>query len=74
MKGFHMSTNDDVVDPKDLPIWGGTAIAKQLKLINKRGQPDRMAAYYKLERGYIDADKVGNTWMSTPRRLLKLPR
>jgi hypothetical protein len=52
-----------IIDPLDRPVWGGANIAK---VIGKTtGQ-----TFYLLERGFVDADKVGRQWRSTARRLL----
>jgi hypothetical protein len=51
-------------DPLDRPIWGAKAIGEA---INRT----RDQAYHLLEKGYLDADKVGGTWVSSLRRLLK---
>jgi hypothetical protein len=51
-------TNDDI------PVWGAAAIGQII------GRSER-AAFYLLERKYLDADKLGNLWVSTRRRLLK---
>ena len=50
-------------DP-DVPVWGAAAIGQVL------GRNERQA-YHLLERGLIDATKVGSLWVSTPRRLLR---
>ena len=63
------------IDPLDQPVHGAAAIAEILNLRDKRGKPNRRSAYYLLEGGYLDADKLGKRrWSSTPRRLLKIPR
>lgn len=58
-------------DPLDRPVYGAKAIANVLNLLKKNGEPDERRAFYMLEKGYVDANKVGETWTSTPRRLLK---
>jgi hypothetical protein len=46
----------------DRPLWGAEAIARE---INRAPR----ATYHLLENGYLDADRVGGRWVSTPRRL-----
>jgi hypothetical protein len=54
-------------DPQlDAPVWGARQIAA---VINR---PLR-STFYLLERGMLDADKVGATWRSSIRRLLLQP-
>lgn len=53
-----------LVDDLDRPIWGAEAIGR---VINR---PERVT-FHLLNRRLLDADKVGNRWTSTPRRLLK---
>jgi hypothetical protein len=55
----------------DRPVYGAAAIAKILNLLDENGEPDERRAYYVLERGYADASKMGTTWVSTRRRLLR---
>ena len=63
------------IDPLDRLVHGAEAIAEVLSLTDKNGKPDQRRAYYLLEGGYVDADKLGKRrWTSTPRRLLKIPR
>jgi hypothetical protein len=63
------------IDSLDRPVHGATAIAEVLNLTDKQGKPNRRRAYYLLEGGFLDAEKLGKrTWTSTPRRLLKIPR
>jgi hypothetical protein len=50
-----------VLDPLDMPVYGAEAI----------GKPKRQT-FYALENGYIDADKFGRMWRSTPRRLARV--
>lgn len=51
-------------DPQlDAPVWGAANIGKVLNLTPRQ-------AFYALERGLVDADKVGARWQSTIRRLL----
>jgi hypothetical protein len=59
------------IDPLDLPVHGAAEIARVLNLIDDDGKPDLRRAFYVLEKGYVDADKWGRIWVSTPRRLLK---
>ena len=63
------------IDSLDQPVHGAEAIAEVLNLRNLDGTPNPRKAYYLLEGGFIDADKLGlRRWSSTPRRLLKIPR
>jgi hypothetical protein len=55
----------------DLPVYGAKAIAEVLNLRDENGGLDLRRTYYAAERGYIDADKFGRRWTSTPRRLLR---
>jgi hypothetical protein len=59
-----MTDLKDIVDDFDRPIWGASAIARVID--RTEGQ-----AFYLLKAGHLDADKVGGTWTSTPRRLLR---
>jgi hypothetical protein len=51
------------IDDLDRPIWGCAAIAEIVE--RPTGQ-----VFYMLNRGMIDATKVGKQWMTTKRRLL----
>ncbi len=51
------------IDPLDRFVWGGADIGK---VIDK----STSQTFYLLEKGLLDADKVGRQWRSTPRRLL----
>jgi hypothetical protein len=51
------------IDELDRPLWGADAIGE---IIGKtKGQ-----TFPLLNKGLLDADKVGGTWVSTARRLL----
>jgi hypothetical protein len=56
-------------DLLDRPIWGARAIAIAAGLVDRRGKPRVRAAYHLLEKKLLPADKVGRTFVSTPRRL-----
>jgi hypothetical protein len=59
------------LNPLDRPVTGAKAIAAVLNLrTGKKGKPDARKAFHQLQQGYLDADKVGREWRSTPRRLL----
>jgi hypothetical protein len=58
------------IDDPDQLVHGAEEIAKVLNLIDEDGQPDTRRAFYMLERGYVDATKLGRQWCSTRRRLL----
>jgi hypothetical protein len=62
--GAQMSHSLPDIDPLDQPVWGAEAIAKVLNRPVKQVR-------YGLERGRFDADKLGKSWVSTPRRLLR---
>jgi hypothetical protein len=47
----------------DTPVWGARDIGK---VINK----SEKAAFYLLKKGLLPAEKVGESWVSTPRKLL----
>lgn len=64
----------DNIDPLDRPVYGAEEIAGVLNLRDNRGNPSVRKAYHVLEKKYVDADKIGARWTSTPRRLLKIPR
>jgi hypothetical protein len=55
----------------DTPVWGAPAIARILNLVDEHDEPDLRRTYYVLEKGYIDATKIGAAWCSTRRRLLQ---
>ena len=52
-------------------VHGAEKFAVILNMINENGEPDLARIYYALERGLIDASKMGNRWVSTRRRLLR---
>jgi hypothetical protein len=54
----------------DAPGYGAPWIADVLNLRDEDGELDIDKAYYVLEQGYVDADKMGRIWTSTRRRLL----
>jgi hypothetical protein len=58
-------------DDLDKPGYGAKWVAEVLNLLDEDGEPDERKAYYVLEKGYADADKMGRIWTSTRRRLLK---
>jgi hypothetical protein len=55
-------------DPDQL-VWGARNIALAAGLTDKHGRPRTRAAYHLLEKKLLPADKVGRTFVSTPRRL-----
>jgi hypothetical protein len=65
---------DDLLDPLDRPVYGPRAIAIVANILDESGEPDERAAFHALEKGYLDADKFGRKWRSTPRRILNSPR
>ncbi len=48
----------------DRPVWGARAIGA---VANRNPRQ----TWYLLETGKVDATKVGATWTSTPRRILR---
>jgi hypothetical protein len=64
------TTSIKLADDLDLPIWGAKAIARAAGLFRDDGSADTRKAFYKLEAGYIDADKNGGEWVTTKRRIL----
>jgi hypothetical protein len=52
------------IDDLDKFIYGAENIGRVINL-------DARKTFYALEAGYIDAEKFGNRWRSTKRRLLK---
>jgi hypothetical protein len=52
-----------VIGDMDRPVWGAKGVAEILEV------PIHVA-FYMLEKGLVDADKIGRKWRSTPRRLL----
>ena len=58
-------------DYLDRPLIGAKAIGREAKIVDAKGDVDTTATYYALERGYLDADKFGSRWASTPRRILR---
>jgi hypothetical protein len=50
-------------DPLDRLLRGAEAIRKAA------GYETLRQTYHALESGYVDADKIGGTWVSTARRL-----
>ena len=57
------TTTNTHVDPADKPVWGAANFGK---VINRA----EAQVYHLLEQKRLDADKSGNLWVSTPRRLL----
>ena len=55
-------------DP-DRPVWGARAIALAAGLVDKHGKPRVRAAYHLLAVGLLPADRIGKSYISTPRRL-----
>jgi hypothetical protein len=58
----------------DRPIYGARAIGAVANLLDEKGEVDIQAVYYALQMGYIDADKFGRRYRSTPRRILNSTR
>jgi hypothetical protein len=53
----------------DEPLYGAESIGRAAHLFDDDGNVDIRKTYYALEKGYIDADKFGRLWVSTPRRI-----
>ena len=54
----------------DRAIYGAEAIGREAHLFfDSEGNVDLRKAYYGHGQGYLDADKYGRTWVSTPRRV-----
>jgi hypothetical protein len=53
----------------DRLVWGARRIAEAADLVDGNGKPRVRTAYHLLENGLLPAEKVGKTWVSTPRRL-----
>jgi hypothetical protein len=53
----------------DTPVWGARDIAITAGLVDEHGKPRVRAAFHLLKSGRLPADKVGKTYVSTPRRL-----
>lgn len=53
----------------DQPLYGAAAIGRAAHLFDEEGRVDLKRAYYVLERGYIDANKIGWRWVTTLRRI-----
>jgi hypothetical protein len=54
-----MTKNADL----DRPVWGAKAIGE---VVNK----SEKQAFYLLSRKLLPAEKIGESWVSTPRKLL----
>jgi hypothetical protein len=50
-------------------IYGAEPIGLEANIVKEDGTVDLRATYHALEMGYIDADKFGRKWRSTPRRV-----
>lgn len=53
----------------DEVLWGATTIAVEANIVNDDGTPNLRRVYHLLERGYLDASKMGHLWFTTRRRL-----
>jgi hypothetical protein len=58
-----MSNPEIVIDALDRPIWGTKAIGE----IIGKNPPQTL---YLLQKSKLDADKIGDQWATTARRLL----
>jgi hypothetical protein len=56
------STTDKKPSLSDDLIWGGLAISEELGLSKHK-------TFYVLERGYVPAQKVGNIWVASRKKL-----
>jgi hypothetical protein len=59
------------LDDLDRPVWGAEQIGRLAGLLKPDGTVDTRKTFYALEEGYLNADKVGRRWTSTPRRIRK---
>jgi hypothetical protein len=55
----------------DRPLYGAEAIGREAEIFDDDGNVDLNRTYYALEKKYLDADKFGRLWISTPRRVRK---
>jgi hypothetical protein len=69
---FKRTASVTPADDPDRPIWGAEAIGREANILDEDGNVDLRKTYYKLEKGYLDADKNGREWVTTPRRLRNL--
>jgi hypothetical protein len=63
---------DNFLHPLDRPVYGARNIARVANMFDANGEPNERAAFHALAMGYLDGDKFGRKWISTPRRILKL--
>jgi hypothetical protein len=56
-------------DNLDKFVYGADRIGLEANLVKDNGSVDLRKAYHALENGYIDDDKFGRIWRSTPRRI-----
>jgi hypothetical protein len=59
------STDDDL----DRPLWNAEAIGRYANILHEDGNVDIRRTYYLLEKKLLPGSKVGQHWVSTPRRL-----
>jgi hypothetical protein len=52
-------------------IYGAQKIGELAGIFDEHGNVDIQRTDYALRMGYIDAEKFGRRWRSTPRRILK---
>ena len=57
--------NQAKIHQDDVPIWGASAIAREIGLA--RGQ-----AYHLLSQGLLPARRIGRRWVSTPTQLRRV--
>ena len=56
---------DDTITPNtddDAPVWGAEAIGREIGLTERQ-------ARHRLKEGHIPGKKIGDTWVSTKRKL-----
>jgi hypothetical protein len=62
------------IDDLDQFIYCVESIGRAANIVKDDGSVDVRGTYYALEKGYIDADKFGRKWRTTPRRVRSTPR
>jgi hypothetical protein len=59
------------IEDLDKYIYCVESIGRLANIVKDDGSVDVRGTYYDLEKGYIDADKFGRKWRTTPRRVLR---
>jgi hypothetical protein len=58
-------------DYLDRPLLGVEQIGRVARFVDERGRVDKPKTRRALALGYLDGDKFGKMWASTPRRVLR---